>query len=132
MKIGTKEFTILTILVIATALFGCQKWKDKTVPKELLGVWVTTEQRYAGCTFQVTDKMIIFSNDSLDYTAINHVTGIEKTIEEGQTLYYIDYKDSEGLECRLSLFHSKALNRDVVRFKNETQIKWTKKEADET
>jgi hypothetical protein len=132
MKILTIKFKILTILIIVTALFGCQKWKDKTVPKELLGVWATTEQRYASCTFEVTDKMIIFSNDSLDHTDINHVTGIEKIIEEGQTLYHIDYKDSEGLKYTLSLIYSKARNRGVVRLKNEMQIEWTKKEANET
>jgi len=132
MKILTIKFKILTILIIVTALFGCQKWKDKTVPKELFGVWVTMEQRYASCTFEVTDKMIIFSNDNLDYTAVNSITGIEKITEEGQTLYQIEYRDSEGLEYRLSLIYSKALNRDVVRFKNEMGIEWTKKDENET
>jgi len=132
MKILTIKFKILAILIMVTALFGCQNWKDKTVPKELLGTWVTMDQRYANCTFEVTDKMIIFNNNSLDYTDINHITGIEKSTEKGQTLYHIDYKDSEGLECRLSLIYSKALNRGVFRFKNETGIQWTKKERNET
>jgi len=132
MKILTIKFKILTILIIVTALFGCQKWKDKTVPKELLGVWVTAEQRYASCTFEVTDKMIIFNNNSLDYAAINHITGIEKIIEEGRTLYHIDYKDSGGLESRLSLFYSRGRNGDMVRFKNEMGVVWTKKEENET
>jgi hypothetical protein len=132
MKILTIKFKILTILIIVTALFGCQKLKDKTVPKELLGVWVSTEQRYAGCSFEVTNNMIIFNNNNLSYSSINHVTGIEKAIEEGQTIYLVDYKDSEGLECRISLFYSRGRNRDMVRFKNEMGVVWTKKEADET
>ncbi len=132
MKILTTKFKILAMLAILTALFGCQKWKDKTVPKELLGVWVTTEERYASCTFEVTDKMIIFTNKSQDYTAINLVTGIEKTVEEGQTLYHIEYKDSEGLEYGLSLVYSTARNRVVVRFKNEMEIEWTKKQENDT
>ena len=127
MKTPAIKFKILTVLITLTALFGCQGWTDRTVPKELVGVWVTAEQRYANCTLEVTDKLIIFNNISRDYTGINHITGIEKSIEAGQTIYNIDYKDNEGLEYTLSLVYSRELNKGVVQFKNEMGIKWTRK-----
>ena len=129
MKMLSIKFKIISILIIVIVLSGCQKWKDKTVPKELLGVWVTTGERYAGCSFEVTESMVIFNNNNLSYTAMNHVTGIEKAIEEGHTIYLIDYKDSEDLEGRLSLVYNRTRKRGMVRFKNEMEVVWTKKEA---
>ena len=121
------KLKILAIWIIVIILFGCQNSQDKTVPEELAGVWATMEQRYKGCTFEIKDKLIVFNN-SPDYTVVNDITGIEKFSEEGKTLYHIYYKNIEGLEYKFSLIYCKVRNRGVIRFKNQTDIEWIRRE----
>ncbi|MBW1911936.1 MAG: hypothetical protein JRI43_01955 [Deltaproteobacteria bacterium] len=116
----------LIVCVIVIALFGCQIWKDKTVPEELLGMWETSSSRYADCFFEFQGELIIFNN-GLSYNAINFIKDIEKLPENGKTLYNIYYEDKEGQEFKLSLFYFHVRNGGVIRFKNQKDIEWTRR-----
>jgi len=123
------KLKILILFIIVTAFLGCQILKDKTIPEELIGVWETSEPRYKDCSFELKDETIIFNNGP-DYTNINFITDIEKLPEKDRVLYHIHYEDREGLEYMLSLFYFKASNGGVIRFKNQKEITWTKREGE--
>ena len=122
----------LAIWLAVIVLFGCQFWKDKTVPQELLGVWETSAERYKGCSFEFTEKMIIFVNDEKNHTDINHIKSIEKVPKNEKTLYHICYKNEEGLEYKISFFYFKRGNEGVIHYKNQKGVEWTRagKESD--
>ncbi len=120
----------VTVALIIIVLFsGCQSLKDEPFPLELVGVWGTEEPRYEGCLFEIVDNQIIFSNSHEDYIDINSIKGIEKSTEQGETLYVIDFENEEGLEFKASLFYVKTGGREVIHFKNQKNVKWVKKET---
>ncbi len=112
--------------MIAIALLGCHPFKDKNIPEELLGVWETSEPRYANCTFTLKQEMIIFSNP-VSHLNVNFISNIEKFIETDRILFEIFYGDTGGGEYKLSLFYCKTPNGGEVRFRNQMEIVWTKK-----
>lgn len=122
------KIKILILITIVTVFLGCQVFRDKTIPEELIGLWETSEPRYEDCTFELKDEMIIFNNYP-EYTNINYITDIEKSPEKDRVLYHIHYEDQEGQEFKLSLFYDKTADVGVIRFKNQKEIIWTKREG---
>ena len=112
--------------VILAALFGCQMRTVKTVPEELRGQWETSAPLYVDCTFELRDKLIIFRKGTT-YIDINHVKEIEISPEKGRVLFIITYENKEGGEYKLSLFYFETEKGDVIRFKNQQQLNWTRK-----
>jgi hypothetical protein len=49
---------ILIACVILTALVGCRSERTATVPDDLIGVWKTTEPRYADRPFEFTRNTV--------------------------------------------------------------------------
>lgn len=127
MRITSDKLKKLALCIIVTSFLGCQIWKDKTVPEELVGVWETSAPRYKNCFFELKGEMITF-NKGLDYINVNLITDIEKSPEQEGILYDIHYEDEEGQEYKLSLFYFKTPDGGVIRFKNQKEIKWTRRE----
>jgi hypothetical protein len=118
---------IIVIFSIA-ACFGCQLFKDKDVPKELLGVWETSVPRYENCSFQFEDTMVTFQN-RLSHIVSCYITDIERLIEDEKTLYNIYYNDEHGGEYKFSLYYLKAPHGGVIRFKHQEGIPWLKRDV---
>ena len=111
--------------IIVFTLFGCHILEDKTSPAELTGVWETSDPRYEDCSFELKGDMIIFNNYP-EYTSINYISDIERSPETDGVLYHIDYEDKEGLEYKFSFYFVKGHDGDVIRFKNQKEITWTR------
>lgn len=120
-----RKVTILLILIIL--LSGCPSRNEESFPQELIGLWETDEPRYDGCSIEISDNQIIFSNSHENYTEFNRITGIEKSVEDGKILYNIDYENKEGLEYKSSLVYMKKGESEVIHFKNQEDVKWIKK-----
>lgn len=116
------------VVFFIAALFGCQIFKNRDVPKELLGVWETSSPRYEDCSLEFDGKRIIFQN-GLTHFNINHITNVKKSTEDEKTLYHIYYKDSQGEEYKLSLYYLETPNRGVIHFKHQEEIAWLKREG---
>ena len=89
-------------------------------------MWETEEPRYDGCFFEIMDNQIIFSNSNEDYTEINTITGIKKSVELDKTLYLIEFENNEGLEFKCSLFYMNTGGREVIQFKNQEKVQWVR------
>ncbi len=120
------EFKATAALILIVLFSGCQSWKEDSFPHEIVGVWETEETRYDGCFFEIIDNKIIFSNSNEDYTDINTITGIQKTVEQDKTLYLIEFENNEGLEFKCSLFYMKRGSRDWIQFKNQEKVQWVR------
>ena len=119
------KVTILLILIVLIS--ACPSSKEKSFPQELIGLWETDEPRYDGCSIEISDNQIIFSNIHENYTEYNKITGIEKSVEDGEILYNIDYENKEGLEYKSSLVYMKTGGREVIHYKNQKDVQWVKK-----
>jgi hypothetical protein len=107
-------------------VMACQPPYDPNLIERLTGVWETTEPRYAGCYFEIRDDQIIFNN-GLFYTNTNSIMKITGVMDHGVGSYDILYEDMDGEEYKLSLVIYKSKKGDIIRFKNQYQIYWTKK-----
>ncbi|MBN1104103.1 MAG: hypothetical protein JXL84_11870 [Deltaproteobacteria bacterium] len=113
----------LTIMGMMT----CQCSREKSVPVELIGVWITSDPRYEGCSIEITPMKLIYRNPRTE-PGINRIRGIEKTPEGARILYRIYYEDQEGDERTVSLYHCRKNHEPVIRFQHREEREWRKKE----
>ena len=107
-------------------LFGCQMLRDSTAPDELIGEWVTTEQRYRNCSFEIQKEIIIFKR-GITHSDMNWIQEIKRIDEKERILYHIYYEDTQAQEYKLSLFFIKTHVGEIIRFKNQQNITWSRK-----
>jgi hypothetical protein len=121
-----KSRRTLLVLVLLAMIFGCQSGSEKTVPDVLLGVWKTSEPKYADRFFELTKDTIIFGigGDGADTYPI---ASVEETRDEEGLLYNIHYQNREGQQYTFSIYYD-SNNHGVIRFKNQKHFTWTRKE----
>jgi len=122
--------TNLALLFAMLALiFGVHCGQTFTVPEELIGVWVTKDPNYSDRPFEIKENTVIFEQGLgyLDFD-VYPIVGVKKTESEGQTLYIIYYTIPSGKKFEFSFYYS-AANGGEIRFKNQPEILWTKKQT---
>ena len=113
---------VLAFSVLAV-LAGCGPERTKTVPDELVGVWRTTDPKYADRFLELTKTTISFGTGGQDsYTRT--VVAVEKRRGNGDTLYTVVYVDPQG-EYKFSLYYE-AVGGGLIRYKNQKGIAWTR------
>lgn len=107
-------------------LGGCGWFKGDEIPDCLLGVWVTSDPRYAEAQLEITKDMITFSS-GLAYINMNDIDYVKVSRMDDKTLIKITYEDSEGGEFTLSLYHHDGPRGGFIRFVNQMQMVWERK-----
>ena len=121
---------IILAIFITLAVFSANGCGEKAaIPDELIGEWQTSEPKYEGCNFEVTELTVAFKPKSAE-TYSNIITNVkrEENPNEEHVLYTIFYKMESGKIYQLSLNYYPEDN-GVIRFKNQIEIVWTKKRA---
>jgi hypothetical protein len=110
------------ILVVAFVLFLPER--PKPLPDELVGVWTTSDPRYADRHLDLTKATIIFGTgkESID---TNFISNVEKRLQDKAILYTIYFHRVGGPEDRVSFYYDPA-NGGIIRFKNQEHIDWKK------
>ena len=119
-------FIAFAILIL---FFGVQCQKDFTVPGELIGVWVTDDPKYVDHPFEIKKETLIFEQGMgyLDFDVFP-IVGLEQTDADGETLYIIYSVLPAGKKFEFSFYYAPA-EGGVLRFKNQPEMKWTKKKS---
>ena len=112
------------VIALLAAMVGCESGKEKTVPDDLLGVWKTSEPRYADRFFELRKDAIIFGTGG-DNADTYPVDSVEKTHDEEGLLYHIYYLNLEGEQYTFSIYHD-TTNHGVIRLKNQKHFAWKK------
>jgi hypothetical protein len=118
--------SIVIVIVFLAALIGCGGERTKSVPDELVGVWRTTAPKYADRFLKLTRTAIIFGTGG-EGSYARTVVAVEKSREDGDTLYTVFYVDAEG-EYKLA-FYYESQNGGVIRYKNQRAIAWTRQKG---
>lgn len=127
--VGSIQMNV-TKIVLAFALLAtiaaCQAGEDKTVPDALLGVWKTSEPKYADRHFEIRKKVIMFGTG--DGTPdIYPISSIHLAPQGKDVLYTISYWNRAGQQYRFSFYYdSDPGHDDVIRFENQQEITWMK------
>jgi hypothetical protein len=120
----------LTLFIILSMLSGYSCKKETIIADELLGVWETAEPKYKGCYFEMTKDEIIFKDieGDVNFYKITKIEAEQKPNEEFIT-YIVKYADLEGLPFELPVLYFPG-EESTIRFKNQTNIVWVKREVD--
>ena len=123
----TKRHGIITIwvLVVAIVFIVIGKYyseKETPIPDDVLGVWTTSESRYADRSFELTKDLIIFGTGTTSYDSVS-ISKIEKEDQGSKRLYVIYYDTIEGDEQQFSFYYA-PIDGGAIRIKNQENIVW--------
>jgi hypothetical protein len=118
---------ILIGIVILVAFFALLPSKPTPLPEELVGVWKTSNPKYADRYLSLTRATIIFgtSKGTID---LNFISNVEKTLQDKAILYTVYFHRSEGEEDNVSFYYDPK-NGGIIKFKNQTHIAWIKDDS---
>jgi hypothetical protein len=106
---------------------GCSSNEFENFPQEVLGHWETDASKYAGFTFELSEKTITF-------TDLNVENGIEIYViekwskdfdNENNNFYVVHYENEEGLELKFA-FSYEPSGSGKIRLRNQKTIVWTR------
>ena len=119
-------FIAFAILIL---FFGAQCQKEFTIPDKLIGVWVTDDPKYVAHPFEIKKETLIFEQGLgyLDFDVFP-IVDLEKKDAGGSTLYIIHYVLPAGKKFEFSFYYTPT-EGGVIRFKNQPEMKWTKKKS---
>ena len=119
-----KPSVLLIAVAILVVSFGCRSERTRTVPDELVGVWKTSEPKYADRFLELTRTSIAFGAGE-GKADVRPVAGVEIVRQDGKILYTLSYADPEGHESTFSFYYDPA-RAGVSRLKNQQSFEWTK------
>lgn len=114
-------FVLLTYTIVRGA------GEKKVLPNSLLGVWVTSDARYADCYLEITPATVVFGSAKKGYL-IYFVSSFEDAHSAGQSQYRIHYTDTNGLKYQLTVVHS-LRPRESLFFGHQPGVLWTRRPA---
>jgi len=123
-----KKTRIVAVFIFLLYLHGCGK--IKSIPEELLGVWETSDPRYAETYFEFGLNMLSFKDKEGNITD-HMITSIKRKKTEGNNWleYKIKYKNKETKEIEFSFYYDPT-DKGSLRLKNQELIVWQRKERD--
>lgn len=114
---------ILATLTVLAFLTGCQP-ERKSLPAGLIGVWKSSDPRYAGRFLQFSHDRVTFGTGK-GSVSIHTITKIVRMPQADTFHYTITYVNEEGQNYRLAFVYDPARG-GVIWFKNQSDILWRK------
>jgi hypothetical protein len=122
------------MVVFASLVLGasaCSPTPATYVPAELIDVWVTDFEKYADRFFTIRDTTITFGTGA--GTSESYIiTNVERVPFVGDSLYTVEYVNSDGDPYRFSFFYRQGdLAReqvDEIRLVNQRQFPWVRRQ----
>jgi hypothetical protein len=115
---------LLTILIVLALFFGWRCGYESFAPNELVGVWTTSDPKYADRFLKIDRDAITFGTGEGNFETYA-ITKMKKGAEVQDMLYTIYYEDEAGDTYTLAMYYSPERG-GVLRLKNQREIIWTK------
>lgn len=115
---------IIIGIVVLVASIALMHDRPTLVPDELIGVWTTSNPKYADRSLELSIGTVVFgtSKESVD---VYFVSNVKKTVLDSNTLYTVYFHRLDGTDDEVSFYYSPE-NGGVIQFKNQKHIKWIK------
>jgi hypothetical protein len=115
---------IIIGIVVLVASIAFMYDRPTLVPDELIGVWATSNPKYADRSLELSRVTVVFGT-SKESVHVYFVSNVKKTVLDSNTLYTVYFHRLEGTEDEVSFYYSPE-NGGVIQFKNQKHIKWIK------
>jgi hypothetical protein len=114
---------LFAIPLLATTL-GCQSGDGKTAPDNIIGVWKTSDSKYAGRYIEIKNDTIIFGTGG-DTFQLHAIADVDASHERNSTLYTISHINHHGQRYEFAFYYDPD-NNGMMRLKNRRHIIWTR------
>ena len=113
---------IVATFVLSTFLPRILSNDLRTLPGELVGVWSTTDTRYADRAFEIKKDSLIFQTGGTSST-MHSIRRVDVEQSDSTTLYLVDYLNNEDVYTFSFYFDA---DSDTIRFQNQLEMVWTR------
>lgn len=120
-----KSFQLLAALMLLALSVGCNSTK---LPEQLIGVWRTENVAYKGKFMKCDPKYVVLGIGD-EKVVPRKVVEITSTVEGRETLYTLKTDEKDEGEYSFSFYYS-ADDGGTIRFKNQPQLVWHKREIE--
>ena len=120
-----KWIIISAFILIVVWVFIFYFKKNEVFPDVMMGRWTTSEPRYTDRFFELSQTTFTYGLGG-DKKDVCIISSIEKSVQDNTTLYKINYQNVDGIKYTRSFYYFPG-NGGVIKFKNQKDIKWTKK-----
>jgi hypothetical protein len=119
---------MIFVFAFAQALnAGCHEALPREAPELLVGVWKTTNPRYAERYFEIRNTELIIGT-SKGEAEVHALRGVESKVADDRLSYALHYGEADGGESILAFYFD-----GNIRLVNQEDILWTRaKKRDET
>ncbi len=119
-SVNVRAFMFFGFILLCTTFFvACTD--EAVVPDHLLGVWKTSEPKFAGCKIEFRQGVLILGrqNGEEEHHAIKKIeSGEERNRPVRHTVHY---KDAEGQKSKMTFLYS-PLFGEALQLKNHAEI----------
>jgi hypothetical protein len=107
-------------LLLSLVLFACT---GDPLPREMVGIWVTDDPRYQGCTMEIAMDRITFGSPEKDADTYLIQT-VSSRMKDGRREVTVEYVNAERVYFTAEWIYS-AEKEGSLRFKNRPAVVWT-------
>jgi hypothetical protein len=119
------KLRIFHLVVILVCVAGYQLLRSNSPPQELIGMWTTSDPRYAGIWLEISERHVAL-HKGVETISSGRIISIETSRQNELRSCSIAYTSSFGTPDVLLLLYYQQHNRHVLYFKNEPDILWVK------
>jgi hypothetical protein len=121
----------LVVLVgLMIGSLACNSARATYVPAELVDVWVTDNEKYFDRYFTIRGTTITFGTGA-ETSESYIITNVERVPFVGDSLYTVEYVNSDGDPYRFSFFYRQGDPErgrpDEIRLANQRHIAWVRR-----
>jgi hypothetical protein len=122
-----REMVAYTVIVFTLLLGACWYFAPtmKGVPEDLIGRYHTNDERYGDRGLEIDSVSINFATGD-GRVSVGIIDDVKLRMEGGKMLYTIKYTSDEA-KSEVSFYYEPG-KEQVIRFKNQDKIAWTKDE----
>jgi hypothetical protein len=114
---------VIPVLILAAALYVFYSKKNRDIPANLIGEWTTSSPGYQDRFIELTKETLVYGIGG-DKEEVYTIISLGKTLEGKNTIYTINYKNSEVKFTRSFYYHPEDVG--IIQFKHQEHIKWRK------
>ena len=118
-------FPVLTTLLFMSVFTGCFQSRDESVPKDLVGHWVTDAPRYEDCYIDIIQTTISFLTVS-GILNTYFIERVERTAIERQAVLLFHYENRDGDLFSKPIVQIGAGDNARMQFHNQKHLTWRK------
>jgi hypothetical protein len=118
------KWIVIPVLILIAAIYIFHSEKNRDIPINLMGKWTTSAPGYQDRFIELTKETLVYGLGG-DKEDVYIISSLEKNLEGKNTVYTINFKNSEVKFTRSFYYHPE--HGGTIQFKHQEQITWHKK-----